>query len=180
MLALAGCAELTAWLGPDTRVRDPDVVYDPTPSKVVDAMLEMAELKPGDRLYDLGSGDGRVVIAAAQRPGVRAVGIEIDADLVARARENAERAGVAERVEFRLEDLFEAEIGDATVVTLFLGAELNLRLRPRLLEALAPGTRVVSHQFDMGRWLPDRELRVGNRTLYRWTVPPEVSSVRQE
>lgn len=179
-LALAGCAELTAWLGPDTRVREPDVVYDPTPRQVVDAMLELAELKPGDLLYDLGSGDGRIVIAAARRPGVRAVGIEIDADLVARARENAERAGVAERVDFRREDLFTAEIGDATVVTLFLGAELNLRLRPRLLEALAPGTRVVSHQFDMGRWLPDGKQQIGDRTLYRWTVPPVVSSIRQE
>ncbi|MDX1375653.1 MAG: methyltransferase domain-containing protein [Burkholderiales bacterium] len=180
LLALSACADPSAWLGPDMRQREPDVVYDPTPPELVEAMLELAELRAGDVLYDLGSGDGRIVIAAAQRPGVRAVGIDIDADLVARARENAERAGVAERIEFRVEDLFTAEIGEATVVTLFLGAELNLRLRPRLMEALAPGTRVVSHQYDMGRWLPDRERRIGNRTLYRWTVPPPMSSIRHD
>jgi precorrin-6B methylase 2 len=171
VLALAGCAELTAWLGADTQVREPDVVYDPTPREVVDAMLELADLKPGDLLYDLGSGDGRIVIAAARRPGVRAVGIDIDPELVVRARDNAQRAGVADRTEFRAQDLFEADIGDATVVTLFLGAEVNLRLRPRLLETLSPGTRVVSHQYDMGLWLPERERRLGNRILYLWTVP---------
>jgi len=143
-------------------------------------MLDLAQLQPGDVLYDLGSGDGRIVIAAAQRPGVRAIGIDIDAELVARARDNAEHAGVGARAEFRVGDLFAAEIGDASVVTLFLGAELNLRLRPRLLEVLAPGTRIVSHQYDMGRWLPDGERRVGNRILYRWTVPLGASSIRQE
>ena len=180
VLALTACADLSPWLGPDVRARDPDVVYDPTPVEVVEAMLELAELQAGDVLYDLGSGDGRIVIAAAQHPGVHAIGIDIDAELVARARDNAERAGLGERAEFRIEDLFTADIGDATVVTLFLGAELNLRLRPRLLEVLAPGTRIVSHQFDMGRWLPDAERRIGNRTLYRCTVPPEESSIRQE
>jgi len=179
-LALTACVDLSPWLGPDRRVREPDVVYDPTPAEVVEAMLELAELQPGDVLYDLGSGDGRIVIAAAQRPGVRAVGIDIDAELVARARDNAERAGVGERAAFRVGDLFTAEMGDASVVTLFLGAELNLRLRPRLLAVLAPGTRIVSHQYDMGRWLPDAERRIGNRTLYRWTVPIGASSIRQE
>ncbi|HSH08358.1 MAG TPA: methyltransferase domain-containing protein [Burkholderiales bacterium] len=133
VLALTACVDLSAWLGPDTRVREPDVVYDPTPAEVVEAMLDLAELQPGDVLYDLGSGDGRIVIAAARRPGVRAVGIDIDAELVARARDNAERAGVGASAEFRVGDLLTAEIGDASVVTLFLGAELNLRLRPRLL-----------------------------------------------
>jgi SAM-dependent methyltransferase len=180
VLAVSACAELTAWLGPDARAPEPDVVYDPTPPEVVDAMLELAALKAGDVLYDLGSGDGRIVIAAARRPGVRAIGIDIDAELVARARDNAERAGVGERATFRVGDLFTAEIGDASVVTLFLGAELNLRLRPRLLEVLAPGTRIVSHQYDMGRWLPNAERRVGNRVLYRWTVPPGASSIRQD
>ncbi|KPK08235.1 MAG: hypothetical protein AMJ64_03910 [Betaproteobacteria bacterium SG8_39] len=170
-LVVAGCAELTAWLGPDVQAPEPDVVYDPTPTAVVDAMLELAELKAGDVLYDLGSGDGRIVIAAAQRVGVRAIGIDIDAELVERARENAERAGLAGRAEFRAQDLFKADISEATVVTLFLGAELNLRIRPRLLETLAPGTRVVSHQYDMGLWVPDRERQVGSRTLYLWTVP---------
>ncbi len=180
VLALTACVDLSAWLGPDTRVREPDVVYDPTPAEVVEAMLDLAELQPGDVLYDLGSGDGRIVIAAARRPGVRAVGIDIDAELVARARDNAERAGVGASAEFRVGDLLTAEIGDASVVTLFLGAELNLRLRPRLLEVLVPGTRIVSHQYDMGRWLPDAERRFGNRTLYRWTVPPGGSSLRRE
>lgn len=180
VLALTACVDLSAWLGPDHRMREPDVVYDPTPTEVVEAMLDLAKLQSGDVLYDLGSGDGRIVIAAARRPGVRAIGIDIDAELVARARDNAERAGVGERAAFRVEDLFTAEIGDASVVTLFLGAELNLRLRPRLLEMLAPGTRIVSHQYDMGRWLPDGERRVGNRILYRWTVPPGASSIRQE
>jgi SAM-dependent methyltransferase len=171
VLVVSGCAELTAWLGPDARAPEPDVVYDPTPPEVVEAMLGLAELKAGDVLYDLGSGDGRIVIAAARRAGVRAIGIDIDAALVARARENAQRAGVAQHAEFRVQDLFTADISDATVVTLFLGAELNLRIRPRLLETLAPGTRVVSHQYDLGLWRPERERRVGNRTLYRWTVP---------
>jgi len=179
-LALTACVDLSPWLGPDKRMREPDVVYDPTPAEVVEAMLALAALQPGDVLYDLGSGDGRIVIAAARRPSVRAIGIDIDAELVARARDNAERAGVGERATFRVGDLFTAEIGDASVVTLFLGAELNLRLRPRLLEVLAPGTRIVSHQYDMGRWLPDGERRVGNRVLYRWTVPPGASSIRQD
>lgn len=180
VLALTACVDLSAWLGPDRRMREPDVVYDPTPTEIVEAMLDLAALRSGDVLYDLGSGDGRIVIAAARRPGVRAIGIDIDAELVARARDNAERAGVGERAAFRVGDLFTAEIGDASVVTLFLGAELNLRLRPRLLEMLAPGTRIVSHQYDMGRWLPDGERRVGNHILYRWTVPPGASSIRQE
>lgn len=171
LLALTGCAELEALLGPDTQVREPDVVYDPTPPEVVAAMLEMAQLKAGDVLYDLGSGDGRIAIEAARRAGVRAVGIDIDPELVQRARERALSEGLAGRVQFRQEDLFQADFGAATVVTLFLGPELNLRLRPRLLAELAPGTRVISHQYDMGQWAPARERRVGNRVIYLWIVP---------
>lgn len=171
LLVLAGCAELEALLGPDTRVREPDVVYDPTPPEVVAAMLEMAELRAGDVLYDLGSGDGRIVIEAARRVGVRAVGIDIDPELVRLARERAQNEGLAGRAQFRQEDLLRADIGEATVVTLFLGPELNLRLRPRLLAMLAPGTRVISHQYDMGQWAPVRERRIGNRVIYLWIVP---------
>lgn len=174
VLALTACVDLSAWLGPDTRVREPDVVYDPTPAEVVEAMLDLAELQPGDVLYDLGSGDGRIVIAAAKRYGIRAVGIEIDSGLIARARENARRADVAPRVDFRSEDLFAADFGEASIVTLFLGAEMNLRLRPRLLEVLEPGTRIVSHQFDMGRWQPEATRQVAGRVLYLWRVPVQV------
>lgn len=169
--ALAGCAELTEVLGPDTREHEPDVVYDPTPPKVVDAMLELAQVKPGDLLYDLGSGDGRIVIDAATRYGVRGVGIEVDPELIERAQENARRAGVAALVQFREEDIFTADYHDATVVTLFLGYELNLKLRPRLRATLAPGTRVVSHEYDMGLWKPDVTRRVGLHTIYLWTIP---------
>jgi len=170
-LLTPGCAQFEAVLGPDVREPRPDVVYDPTPPEVVDAMLALAELKPGDVLYDLGSGDGRIVIAAAKRYGIRAVGIEIDADLIARARVNAKRAAVAPLVEFRSEDLFAANIGEASVVTLFLGAEMNLQLRPRLLAVLEPGTRVISHQYDMGRWKPEATREVSGRVLYLWRVP---------
>lgn len=151
--------------------RDPDVVYVPTPQPVVDAMLELAEVRPGDVLYDLGSGDGRIPIAAARRHGVRAVGIDIDPDMVREARANARNAGVAHLVRFEEGDLFQADFRDADVVTLYLLDSLNLKLRPRLLAELEPGTRIVSHEFDMGDWMPERVLQVGNSTLYRWTVP---------
>jgi len=169
--AVAGCADLVAWLGPDVAEREPDVVYDPTTPAVVDAMLELAALQPGDVLYDLGSGDGRILVTAAQRYGIRGIGIEVDPDLIALANKNAQRAGVSTLVEFRKEDLFSADFRDATVVTLFLGAELNLKLRPRLLQDLAPGTRVLSHEYDMGLWKPEITRQVGLHTIYFWTVP---------
>jgi len=172
LLTLAGCAELTEVLGPDIREHEPDVVYDPTPPKMVDAMLDLAALKPGDRLYDLGSGDGRIVIAAAKRYGVHAVGLEVDPSLIERANENARREGVEELVQFRKEDIFTADYSDATVVTLFLGYELNLKLRPRLRASLAPGTRVVSYEYDMGLWKPEVTRYVGGHRIYLWTVPP--------
>ncbi|MEW4447504.1 class I SAM-dependent methyltransferase [Qipengyuania sp. JC766] len=147
-----------------------DIHYVPTPEPVVSAMLEMAEIGPDDVLYDLGSGDGRIPIAAAKQYGIRAVGIEIDPDLVERARRNAEEAGVSHLVEFREADLFTADISDATVVALFLGDMLNIRLRPRLLD-LEPGSRVVSQRFSMGSWEPDETRTVANRPVYKWTVP---------
>ena len=149
----------------------PDVMYVPTPQAVVDAMLTLAGVRAGDVLYDLGSGDGRIPITAAQRFGIRAVGIDIDEERVAAARANAKAAGVEQLVSFREEDLFTADFGEASVVTLYLLDSLNLKLRPRLLAELRPGTRIVSHAFLMGDWEPQRAIDVGGRRIYLWTVP---------
>ncbi len=153
---------------------DPDVPYVPTPQRVVDRMLELAEVTADDVVYDLGSGDGRIVIRAATEYGARGVGIEIDSALVRKARRNAEEAGVADRVAFRQGDLFEADISEATVVTLYLLPSVNLKLRPKLFEELAPGTRVVSHDFDMDEWEHEDRVEVGNDAIFLWTIPDEV------
>lgn len=151
--------------------RRPDVIYVPTPDNVVLAMLNMAQVTRTDVVYDLGSGDGRIPIAAARLFGARGVGIEIDPVLVRRADENASRAGVGGRVAFRHQDLFEADIHDATVVTLFLLQGLNLKLRPKLERELRPGTRVVSLNFTMGdEWPPDLTQDADGLTIYMWTV----------
>jgi predicted RNA methylase len=134
-------------------------------------MLEVAKAGPNDVLYDLGSGDGRIPITAVERFNVRrAVGIEINPDRIEQARSSARRAQLGGRVEFRNEDLFVADFSDATIVTLYLLPRLNLKLLPRLLE-LRPGTRIVSHAFDMGGWRPEQILRVQGRTVFFWTVP---------
>jgi len=153
--------------------RTPDVVYIPTPQPVVDRMLEMAGVGPDDILYDLGSGDGRIPITAARRWGTRGAGIELKADLVAHAEIAALRAGVADKVRFQVRDIFEIDFSEATVVTLYLLPTLNLRLRDTL-QAMKPGSRVVSHAYDMGSWTPDRVEQVGDATLYLWIVrePP--------
>ncbi len=153
------------------RLRKPDVRYEPSPHSVVRAMLTLAGVSRNDVLYDLGSGDGRIPIAAARVYGARAVGIDIDPKLVARARKNAREAGVSGLVTFRNEDLFEADLSGASVVTLFLYPDVNLKLRPKLLAELRPGTRVVSHWHDMGDWKPDRTIEVEGRPLYLWTIP---------
>ena len=147
-----------------------DVPYVPTPEPVVDKMLELAQVGPKDVVYDLGSGDGRIVIAAAKK-GARGVGIDIDPERIREAKRNASRAGVADRVEFREGNLFKADIRDATVVTLYLLTGVNRQLRPKLLGELKPGTRVVSHAFDMGDWQPVATERVGSSTVYYWVVP---------
>jgi SAM-dependent methyltransferase len=151
----------------------PDAPYQGTAPDVVAAMLRLAELHTGDVVYDLGCGDGRIVIAAVRRPGVRGVCVELDPQRLRWARDAAEEAGVSALIRFVQGDLFEVPIGDATVVTLFLMRPANLRLRPKLLRELAPGTRVVSNTFDMGNWDADRTERVGQppRTVYRWTIP---------
>jgi ribosomal protein L11 methylase PrmA len=153
-------------------LRMPDVIYVPTPQEVVDAMLRMADVKKGDVLFDLGSGDGRIVVTAAQRYGVRGTGIDIDPERIEEANGNAILAGVAKLVKFRNQDLFETDLREATVVTLYLLPELNRKLMPKLLAELRPGARIVSHQFDMGTWKPDREATVAGRKIYMWTVPP--------
>ena len=153
------------------RTQAPDVIYVPTPYEVVDAMLKLADVKKGDVLYDLGSGDGRIPVTAAKKFGIRAVGVDIDPQRIEEAKDNARKNGVGRLVEFRNEDLFRTRFADATVVTLYLLPDLNVKLRPRLLAELKPGTRIVSHQFDMGTWKPDRRVELNGRTIYLWTVP---------
>jgi SAM-dependent methyltransferase len=165
---------------PKAPPRQPDVVYVPTPQKVVDKMLEMAEIKKGDVVYDLGCGDGRIVVTAAKLFGARAVGIDINPERIAEAKANAEKAGVEKLVRFEENDLFLADFKEATVVTLFLLPNINLKLRPKLLQDLKPGTRIVSNTFDMGDWKPEKETTVGDpndedaylsHRLFLWVVP---------
>jgi SAM-dependent methyltransferase len=151
-----------------------DVPYVPTPKPVVDRMLEMADVDENDVVYDLGSGDGRIVIRAARKYGARGVGIEIDPELVRKARKNAQRAGVSDLVEFRQGDLFNADLSAATAVTLYLLPSVNEKLRPKLFEELTPGTPVVSHDFAMGEWEPEKRAEMDGDTVYRWTIPEEV------
>lgn len=151
--------------------RGPDVIFVPTPDEVVDKMLELAQVTAKDTVYDLGCGDGRIVITAAQRYGVRAVGIDIDPQRIAEANANAQKAGVTDKVRFIEGDLFEANISEATVVTLYLLTRLNAKLRPKLHSELKPGTRVVSHAFDMGDWAPEQRALVGATNVYLWKIP---------
>ncbi len=148
-----------------------DVPYVPTPEAVVDKMLDMAKVRASDIVYDLGSGDGRIVIRAAQKRGARGVGIDLDPDRVREARANARRAGVEDRVEFRQGNLFDVNLSPATVVTLYLLPGVNLKLKPKLLRELKPGTRVVSHSFDMGDWKPEKTVEVDGRKVHYWVIP---------
>jgi ribosomal protein L11 methylase PrmA len=156
---------------PRKPAQQPDVIYVPTPHEVVDDMLRLANVGKEDILYDLGSGDGRIAISAAKKFGIRAVGIDIDPERIREASENARKAGVSHLVEFRQEDLFKADFREATVITLYLLPDLNVKLRPRLWDELKPGTRIVSHQFDMGTWKPEKRLESNGRVVYFWTVP---------
>lgn len=150
--------------------RTPDVVFVPTPQEVVDAMMAVAKVGPKDVLYDLGCGDGRLVITAAQKHGARAIGIDIDPERIREANANARNANVTDRVKFVQADLFDTDFREATVVTLYLLPSLNLKLRPKLWRELKPGTRVVSHDFDMGDWVPEQRLNVGSRAVYFWRI----------
>jgi trans-aconitate methyltransferase len=156
----------------------PDVIFVPTPQEVVDKMLEIAKVGKDDVLYDLGSGDGRIPVTAAKRFGIRAVGIDIDPERIREANANAKKNGVTSLVQFRQENLFTTQFADATVITLYLLPDLNVKLRPRLLAELKPGTRIVSHQFDMGTWKPDRKVELNGRTIYLWTIPARQSPPR--
>lgn len=175
--AQARKARATRHKGPSKKrkLREPDVIFVPTPPETVDEMLRQAHLKKGDVLYDLGSGDGRIPIAAAKQYGVRAVGIDIDPKLVEEAKESARREGVENLVSFRNEDMFTADVREATVVTLYLSNTLNVMMRPKLLRELRPGSLIISHDFRMGDWAPERTVRVPWKNLYRtvyvWAVP---------
>ncbi|HEV8723220.1 MAG TPA: methyltransferase domain-containing protein [Candidatus Binatia bacterium] len=146
------------------------VPFVPSPQFVVDKMIELAGVKKGDVVYDLGSGDGRIVIAAAKK-GAKAVGFEIDPELVGESRANIQKAGVQESAEIRNQDILTVDLSPASVVTMYLLPDVNLKLRPNLLSQLKPGSRIVSHSFDMGDWKPDKVERVEGRTIYFWTVP---------
>ena len=152
-------------------LRRPDIHWVPTPPAVVDAMLKLAEVKPADVVYDLGCGDGIIVTTAAQKYGARAVGIDIDPQRVKEATERAQKMGVSDKVEIRQGDLFESNIKDATVVTLYLLQSLNIKLMPKLKKELRPGTRIVSQSFSMGEeWPPEKTIEVDGRNVYLWTI----------
>lgn len=175
LIGLALVAVVSASAQTSAPKKEPDVPYVPTPEKVVAEMLKLGKVNKNDVLYDLGSGDGRIVITAAQRFGTRGTGVELLPALVSEARENARKAGVADRVTFIEGDIFDARIADATVVTLYLLPAVNMQLRPKLLQELRPGTRIVSHNYDMGDWKPERTVRMNvdgtEHTIYYWTVP---------
>ena len=153
---------------------DLDVPYVVTDYEVVDAMLALAEVRPDDDVIDLGSGDGRILIAAARSHGARGLGVDIDPARIRESNDNARAAGVTGRVEFRRQDLFETPLGDADVLTLYLSNEINRQLRPRILAEMQPGARVVSHDFDMGDWRADQRQMVGTATVYLWIVPARI------
>jgi SAM-dependent methyltransferase len=177
--ALAACLPTGAGLAQDQggarALRPPDVRYEPTPMDVAQAMLRLADVKSGDTVYDLGCGDGRIVIAAVRERRARGVCVDIDPLRIAESRENAVAAGVGERIEFLNDDLLAVDLGGATVVMLFLSSALNLKLRPKLQRELPPGARIVSHWHDMGDWTPRQTLRVRSggyeRPVYLWVVP---------
>lgn len=174
---LAGCAA-PAWTTSAAPASPPprlDVVWVPTDLEVVTTMLDAAKVGPGDVVYDLGCGDGRIVITAAARYGARGVGVDLDPQRIQEARASAARAGVTDRVTFVERDLFATDVSPATVVALYLSTAINARLRPKLLRELRPGSRIVSHEFDMGDWRPERTLEVPgipfDRRVFVWTVP---------
>lgn len=150
-----------------------DVPYVPTPQPVVDEMLRLGKVKKGDFVIDLGSGDGRIVISAARDHGARGMGVDLNPERIQEANANAKAAGVTDKVEFRQGDLFEQDLSKADVVTLYLLPSVNERLKPKLLRELRPGTRVVSHSFDMGDWQPTQTVQVEGRTVYLWIIPEQ-------
>lgn len=178
-LIAAACLVGAAWAQPSATssetLRPPDVPYQPTNMEVVQVMLQLAGVKAGDLVYDLGCGDGRIVIAAVHDRGARGVCVDIDPKRIAEARENARAVGVADRIRFLTQDLFQTDIREATAVMLFLWPEVNLALRPKLLRELESGARVVSHMHDMGDWRPQQTVRVSasdrERVVHLWIIP---------
>ena len=153
-------------LGPQT----PDIHFVPTSNDVTDAMLKLARVTADDVVYDLGSGDGAIVIRAAEKLGARGVGVELDRQLIKSATDRARKRGVADKVRFVQGDLFKADISEATVVTLYLSPSINRRLAPKLMRELKPGARIVSHRFDMYDWRPDEQVKAGGRDVYLWVI----------
>jgi SAM-dependent methyltransferase len=183
--ALLACLVATGIAQPTAKTYEPqpyqegkDVIWLPTPQELVDKMLQMAQVGPKDFVIDLGSGDGRTVITAAKKFGARAMGIEYNPEMVEYSTRAAAKEGVAGKVRFIKADLFETDFGEATVVTMYLLSTLNLKLRPKILD-LKPGTRVVSHAFDMGEWKPDRTETVEGKTAFLWIVPAKVAGAWQ-
>jgi SAM-dependent methyltransferase len=178
------CIALLSWLaiefarekvfGTSAQIQLLEVPYVPTPDNVVEEMLKVANVGKDDMVYDLGCGDGRIVITAAQKYGARGVGVDINPDRIKESNENARKAGVTDRVKFLQQDLFETDLREATVVTLYLLPDVNRRLRPKLFLELKPGTRIVSHAFDMGEWNPEKVIKVPGpdreRTIYYWVI----------
>ena len=156
----------------DEIARPLDVPYVPTPVLVVDAMLDLAKVVKSDIVYDLGCGDGRIIVRAASRFGCRGVGVDLNPERVKEAKANAVRAGVTQLTRFEVGDVFEFDFSSASVVTMYLLPSVNLKLRPRLLKELKPGTRLVSHDFHMGDWAPQTTREVGRSRIYLWTIPP--------
>ncbi len=173
-IVLALCAMPTVGSAQEASApeRKLDVWYVPTPHEIVDRMLDVARVRTGDVVYDLGCGDGRMVIAAAKKFGTRGVGVDLDPRRIREARANAKAAGVEDLVKFEVGDLFKTDISEATVVMLYLLPELNRRLMPKLRSELRPGSRVVSHDFDMGKdWPPEEDIKLGTSGIYLWTIP---------
>ena len=172
MLAMTALASSGRAQQPGAPLHEPDVIYLPTPHEAVTAMLKLANVGPGDIVYDLGSGDGRILIAAVKDFGAtRGVGIDIDPAMVSEGTDNADRARVSDRVQFLNQDLFETDLRQATVVTLYLLPWLNRKLIPKLKAELKPGSRIVAYRFDMGDWKPDQTLMVNGQLIYFWRVP---------
>ncbi len=153
-----------------------DVPYVPTPQDIVEAMLDLGKATKDDIVYDLGCGDGRIVVTAAKKYGARGAGVDINPERIKEANENARSAGVQDRVKFINKNLFEMDLSEPTLVTLYLLPEVNLRLRPRLLKQLRVGARIVSHSFDMDEWGPDKKVEINGKTLYLWKVTEEAKN----
>lgn len=179
MLSVGIAAQLRAQDEAPAQPVKKDVPYVPTPQPVVDRMLEMADVKKDDVVYDLGCGDGRMVVTAAKKYGAKGVGVDIDPQRIKESKENAKSAGVTDKVEFSIKDLFEMEFGEADVLTMYLLPQVNLKLRPKILSDMKPGSRVVSHSFDMDDWKPDAEDEVDSSTIYFWIVPAKAEGVTE-